>query len=76
MSFPELAHPERVETPVLTVAGEQAATRPLSEAIHGRLATTKRLVAAPDAGRVDLYHRTDLTLFDEIGSFLTRLLRQ
>ena len=76
MSFPELTHPERIETPVLTVVGEQAAARPLSEAIHERLTTTKRLVAAPGAGRVDLYHRTDLTLFDEIGSFLTRLLRQ
>mgnify|MGYP000909322300 FL=1 len=61
---------------MLTVVGKQAAARPLSEAIHERLTTTKRLVAAPDAGRVDLYHRTDLTLFDEIGSFLTRLLRQ
>ena len=59
MSFPELTHPERIETPVLTVVGEQAATRPLSEAIHERLTTTKRIVVAPGAGHVDLYHRTD-----------------
>lgn len=59
MSFPELTHPERIETPVLTVVGEQASTRPLSEAIHERLTTTKRIVVAPGAGHVDLYHRTD-----------------
>lgn len=44
---------------MLTVVGEQAATRPLSEAIHERLTTTKRIVVAPGAGHVDLYHRTD-----------------
>ena len=61
---------------MLTVVGEQAATRPLSEAIHERLTTTKRILVAPGAGRVDLYHRTDLIPFDEIGSFLAQLLRQ
>ena len=59
---------------MLTVVGKQAAARPLSEAIHERLTTTKRLVAAPGAGHVDLYHRIDLTLFDEINSFLAQLL--
>ncbi len=61
---------------MLTVVGKQAAARPLSEAIHERLTTTKRLVAAPGAGHVDLYHRTDLIPFDEIDSFLAQLLRQ
>ena len=76
MNFPELAHPDWVEAPVLTVGGEQAATRPLSEAIHEKLTTTKRIVVAPGAGHVDLYHRTDLIPFDEIDSFLAEFLRQ
>ena len=74
MNFAELTHPEQIETPVLTVVGEQATSRSLSKAIHEKPTTTKRLVAAPGAGHVDLYHRIDLTLFDEINSFLAQLL--
>ena len=59
---------------MLTVVGKQAAARPLSEAIHERLTTTKRLVAAPGAGRVDLYHRTDLIPFDAMEAFFSQAL--
>ena len=74
MNFPELAHPDWIEAPVLTVVGEQAMTRPLSEAIHERLTTAKRIVVAPGAGHVDLYHRTDLIPFDAIDAFLAEFL--
>lgn len=76
MNFPELAHLDWIEAPVLTVVGERATTRPLSEAIHERLTTAKRLVVAPGAGHVDLYHRTDLIPFDEIDAFLADSLGQ
>ena len=66
LNFPELAHPEWIETPVLTVVGERAATRALSESIHERLTTDKELLVAPGAGHVDLYHRTDLIPFESI----------
>lgn len=72
LNFPELAHPEWIETPVLTVVGERAATRALSESIHERLTTDKELLVAPDAGHVDLYHRTDLIPFESIDIFLAK----
>ncbi|CAM2904191.1 alpha/beta hydrolase [Actinomyces slackii] len=74
MNFPELSHPDWIEVPVLTVVGEQAATRPLSEAIHERLTTDKRLLVAPGAGHVDLYHRMDLIPFEQIDAFLSESL--
>ena len=72
LNFPELAHPEWIEVPVLTVVGEQAATRPLSEGVHERLTSSRgrKLLVAPGAGHVDLYHRTDLIPFDGIDTFL------
>ncbi|WP_128772990.1 alpha/beta hydrolase [Actinomyces oricola] len=72
LNFPELAHPEWIETPVLTVVGERAATRALSESIHERLTTDKELLVAPGAGHVDLYHRTDLIPFESIDVFLAK----
>ena len=74
LNFPELAHPEWIEAEVLTVVGEKAATRPLSEAIHERLTTAKQLLVAPQAGHVDLYHDMALIPFDEIDRFLRHAL--
>lgn len=74
MNFPELAHPDWIEAEVLTVVGEQAATRALSEAIHERLTTKKQLLVVPGAGHVDLYHRKDLIPFEEIRAFLDKTL--
>jgi hydrolase of the alpha/beta superfamily-like protein len=73
-NFPELAHPDWIEAEVLTVVGEQAATRVLSEAIHERLTTKKQLLVVPGAGHVDLYHRKDLIPFEEISAFLDKTL--
>lgn len=74
MNFPELAHPDWIEAEVLTVVGEQAATRALSEAIHERLTTKKQLLVVPGAGHVDLYHRKALIPFEEISAFLDKTL--
>ena len=74
LNFPELAHPDWIEAPVLFVIGEQAMSRALGEGMAARVPDSE-IRYVPGVGHVDLYHRVDLIPFDEIATWLTARLR-
>lgn len=56
--------------PVLFMAGENAETRPISEAAYEQVASSaKDLIIVPDANHVDLYDDTAKIPFDELTVF-------
>lgn len=61
--------------PVLFITGENAHSREFSEDAYARASEPKKLVVVKGAGHVDLYDRTDLIPFDELGSFFQRNLK-
>ena len=55
--------------PILLIAGEQAQTLPLSEAVYAAAAEPKELVVVPGANHVDLYDDVEKIPFDRLEAF-------
>lgn len=69
-NFQLLDHLNMLTQPVLFMAGENAETRPISEAAYEQVAgSAKDLIIVPDANHVDLYDDTAKIPFDELTVF-------
>ena len=68
-NFQLLNHLDRLTQPVLFLAGENAETRPISEAAYELVAGPKELCIVPEANHVDLYDDTAKIPFDVLTSF-------
>ena len=68
-NFQLLDHLDMLTQPVLFMAGENAETRPISEAAYGVVSGTKELCIVPEANHVDLYDDTDRIPFDTLVEF-------
>ena len=60
--------------PMLFIAGDQAHSREFSEEAYRLAGQPKRLLWVKGAGHVDLYDRTDLIPFAELGAFFRKSL--
>lgn len=69
-NFQLLDHLDMLTQPVLFMAGENAETRPISEAAYEQAASSaKDLIIVPGANHVDLYDDTTKIPFDELTAF-------
>ncbi len=76
MNYSLLGHLETISPrPVLMIAGENAMTRGMTEAIYERIGAAKELVIVPDANHVDLYDDVAKIPFDRIAGFFNEGLK-
>lgn len=70
MNFPLLQHRDWIETPVLSVIGQNAVSRTLSQEIHDSIASAEKTIVVEGATHVDLYDKTELIPSQDIAQFL------
>ena len=70
-NFQLLDHLDMLSQPVLFMAGENAETRPISEAAYEVVSGTKELYIVPEANHVDLYDDTNKIPFDTLVAFFS-----
>ena len=68
-NFQLLDHLDMLTQPVLFMAGENAETRPISEAAYDIVSGKKELCIVPEANHVDLYDDTEKIPFDTLAEF-------
>lgn len=68
-NFQLLNHLDKLTRPVLLMAGENAETRPISEAAYELIGGAKELCIVPDANHVDLYDDVTKIPFDRLSDF-------
>lgn len=69
-NFQLLGHLNMLTQPVLFMAGENAETRPISEAAYEQVAgSAKNLIIVPGANHVDLYDDVSKIPFDDLTAF-------
>lgn len=70
INFGELRHLSDIAPrPVLLITGDQAHSRYFSDTVHEQATGPTELVVVPGARHIDLYDRTDLIPFDQLGRF-------
>ena len=68
-NFQLLNHLDKLSQPVLFMAGENAETRPISEAAYEAVTGQKELWIIPEANHVDLYDDENKIPFDRLAEF-------
>jgi uncharacterized protein len=70
INFGELRHLDDIAPrPILLVTGDQAHSRYFSDTVYEQATGPKELVVVPGARHIDLYDRTDLIPFGQLGAF-------
>lgn len=70
MNYRLLGHLDTISPrPVLMLAGENAMSRGLTEALYQNLGDAKELIIVPEANHIDLYDDTSKIPFDDVQRF-------
>jgi uncharacterized protein len=72
INFGELRHlPDIAPRPILLVTGDQAHSRYFSDTVYEQATGPAELMVVPGARHIDLYDRTDLIPFGQLGAFFS-----
>jgi uncharacterized protein len=70
INFGQLRHlADIAPRPILLITGDQAHSRYFSDTVHEQATGPKELVVVPGARHIDLYDRTELIPFGQLGAF-------
>lgn len=76
MNYSLLSHLDTISPrPVMMIAGENAMSRGISEAVYEQLGDAKEFVTVPDANHIDLYDDITKIPFDAIETFFSENLK-